>query len=204
MRNKRFFTVLSVFFLFVSFVSEAKLYGQTAKTVSYTIEPILTNVQVVSARISSMYGVDLQVVESYVQAAVDLERRTGIAAPIVIAVAIHESSFNSYLFTKSGNPFGIKASQPWDGPTFSKRHDGKDTKFRVYSSVDEAILDFGNFIKSRPWFADALACPMDDYACVIEGLKKSDAQPGYSLNPDWGENVLGVIEKVGLKTLVNR
>lgn len=183
------------------------LTGQATQTVSYTPTEALSsgdNIQVVSARIASMYRVDQQMVESYVQAAVSQESHTGIAAPIVIAIAIHESGFTSTLFTNSGNLFGIKASSPWIGSTYSKFHDGEETKFRVYGSADEAIIDFGNFIKSRAWYADALSCPTDDYLCVVEGLKKTDFEPGYSMNPKWGDAVLNIVERVGLRDLVSR
>ena len=135
---------LGIFLLFPGEIS-----AQSVKRARFTVAPLDNNIRVVSTRIASIYGADEQVVESFVQTASDFEARTGVAAAIVIAIAIHESSFNSYLFSKTGNPFGIKAGKPWVGPTFSKNHDGKKTPFRVYSSVEEAVLDFGNFVKSR-------------------------------------------------------
>jgi len=42
---------------------------------------------------------------------------------------------------------------------------------------------------------------MNDYACVIDGLKKTDTEPGYSLNPQWDEAVLAIIEKIHLESL---
>lgn len=181
-----------------------------ASSVSAQLEPYKKielsggNVQIVAARIATLYNVNASIVEPYVQAAVSLESGIGIAAPVVIAIAIHESSFKSPLFAAAGNPFGIKADKSWEGSTFSKWHDGKVTKFRVYESAEAAVLDFGNFVKSRKWYADALSCPMDDYPCVVNGLRKTAYEPGYSLNPKWDEAILGIIEKFELQTVAVR
>lgn len=51
------------------------------------------------------------------------------------------------------------------------------------------------------YHADALACPSTDYACIVDGLKKTDIELGYSLNMQWDEVVLGIIEKMGLEVL---
>lgn len=207
MKSKTFFSGATVVVLTVLLFVADNLVGQVTKKVSYAPTEVLSSidkVQVVSARIASMYRVDKQMVESYVQAAVNHESHTGIAAPLVIAIAIHESGFSSTLFENSGNLFGIKASKPWTGPTWSKYHDGEETKFRVYGSADEAVRDFGDFVRSRVWYTDALNCPQGDYRCVIEGLKKTDLEPGYSMNPNWGEAVFAIIEKTGLQDLVSR
>ena len=179
--------------------------AQTAIAGPYPADVLLSgDVQAVSARIASLYGPDAETVELYVNAALNLEGRIGIAAPVIIGIAIHESSFKSDLFANSGNPFGIKAGKPWTGPTFSKWEDGNETKFRVYGSAEEAIWDFSTFVRSRSWYADALACPVDDSRCVIDGLKRTSLEPGYSLNPNWDESILDIIHKVGLQALTTR
>lgn len=206
MKNKPEFPASVLSFIILCLVIAGTATAQTTREPIALSQDAPRNNKVteVSARIASMYGVDGQMVEDFVQAAVNLESRTGIAAPVVIAIAIHESGFNSYLFTNTGNPFGIKASKPWTGPTFSMWHDGEETKFRVYGSAAEAVLDFGEFVHSRTWYADALSCPMDDYPCVIDGLKKTETESGYSMNPQWDEGVLAVIEKAGLQDLAAR
>ena len=162
------------------------------------------NIHDISYQIATMYGADVGTVESYVQAAVTYEDQIGIPASVVIGIAVYESSFNSYLFQNTGNPFGIKAGRDWTGPTFSKWDDGEETPFRVYNSPEDALLDFGLFIKSRGWYADALSCSSDDYVCVVDGLKKTDTEPGYSTNPEWDEKVVAMIEKLGLQALAAR
>lgn len=157
-----------------------------------------------SQRIIDRYGANPQTVRAFVQAAIRLEKSRGIPAAVVLAIAIHESGFKSDLFVQSGNPFGIKASSPWNGPCFSKWDDGQMSRFRVYGSAEEAVSDFGNFIQSRPWYSDALSCPPGDYTCVVEGLKKTDGEAGYSSSHDWDEAVLQVIDNLQLQPLAAR
>ena len=207
MRNKPFasnFTAtLLMNFFFVLKYSTAQ-QSEPDLTDSNVPASMSVDVHHVSRQIATLYGADPGTVESSVQAAVDYEDETGISAAVVIGIAVYESSFTSYLFQHSGNPFGIKAGKDWTGPTFSKWDDGEETPFRVYISPEEAVLDFGEFIRARGWYADALACPNGDYVCVIDGLKRTDTEPGYSMNPQWDEGVLGVIEKVGLGELAAR
>lgn len=185
--------------------ASSHLTAQTSMSGPYPADVLLSgDVQAVSARIASLYGADAETVELYVDAALNLEGRIGIAAPVIIGIAIHESSFKSDLFANSGNPFGIKAGKPWTGPTFSLWQDGIESKFRVYGSAEDAIWDFSVFIKSRSWYADALACPVDDSRCVIDGLKRTSLEPGYSLNSNWDESIMDIIQKVGLQGLTTR
>lgn len=205
MKNKLNFPVLLIACLSGLFFVSGELSAQSENNTSYSINTLQDgDVPAVSARIAAMYGGDVQVVERYVQAAINLESRIGVSAPVVLSIAIHESSFKSELFEHAGNPFRIKAGKPWVGPTYSKWEGGEEIKYRVYGSPEEAILDFGNFVKSRTWYLDVLDCPIDDSRCVIDGLKKTDAEPGYSMNPNWDEAVMEIIQKVGLQSLVTR
>lgn len=176
--------------------------GQPAYDASNSAENTRTHtVETVSGRIAAQYGADAGIARSLVQAAVQYEQHTGVPAAVVVAIALQESGLTSPLFRDSGNPFGIKASNPWTGPTYTMWHDGEETRFRVYNTAEEAVTDFGNFVRSRRWYADALTCPAHDYTCVIDGLKKTDSEAGYSMDPNWDEAVLAVIEKTGLREL---
>lgn len=202
MKNKSSFYNYSLLPLAIIFLLSTNLTGQPPDHPVYN-KLIAVNgpVQLVSSRIAIAYSADEQVVESYVQAAVSHADRIGIAAPVIVAIAIHESSFNSFLFTNTHNPFGILASKPWIGPTFSKMEVGKETTYRVYDSAEAAILDLGSFVHSRLWYDDARACGLDQYTCVVEGLMKTNLEPGYSMDPNWGQNVLGIIVKMELGDL---
>ena len=99
MRNKSSQLFFNILYLILSPFVINNVNGQTASVEYHTTEAVACwDVPDVSTHIASMYHADVQVVESYVEAAVNLERHSGIAASVVIAIAIHESSFNSYLF----------------------------------------------------------------------------------------------------------
>lgn len=158
----------------------------------------------VAQRIALKYNSDRQTVEEFIRAAFDRQYQIGIPAPVIVAIALNESSFNSALFIRTGNPFGIKASGPWDGPTYPMWHDGEMTHFRVYGSAEEALLDFSGLIHSRYWYEDALSCPFDNFECFVRGMEKGETEPGYALDPNWGDNILRLIEENELQPLCRR
>ncbi|MEY3239071.1 MAG: hypothetical protein RIR11_509 [Bacteroidota bacterium] len=200
--NNVFRSILVLHFIISSFLTVI-LSGQTSKNdTCIAINPTQDSITALSSRIAILYGADAQVVEQFVQAAIDIEFETGITAIVIIAIAIHESSFKSVLFVNAGNPFGIKAGSDWPGATYTKEDDGAASKFRVYPSPEAAVRDFGLFVNSRTWYTDALTCDKENYLCVVNGLKKTDTELGYSSNPLWDEAIIGIITKVGLHHLV--
>ncbi len=205
MKNKTAYPILATICLAILLFVAGETTAQVVTNESNTAEDFFGgDVKSVSARIASLYGADAPAVERFVQAAINMESRIGIAAPVVIAIAIHGSSFKSELFLNADNPFGIKASNPWFGPSYIKQNDPDEAKYRVYGSAEEAVWDFGIFVKSRSWYADVLDCPMDDSRCVIDGLKKTDLEPGYSMDPNWDEAIMDIIQKMRLQELVTR
>jgi hypothetical protein len=92
MQNKWMFIVLVLANLlcsysFNAFSQEARQVNQTNQASTPTEETML----LVAARITEVYHADAGTVESFIRAAVRLESRTGVAAPVVIAIAINES-----------------------------------------------------------------------------------------------------------------
>lgn len=141
------------------------------------------------------YSANPFTVERYMKAFCEYQYEIGIPSPVLMAIAWKESAFKSDVFRKTGNPFGIKASGGWRGPTYSVRRHGRTIKYRKYASAEEAALDFGKVLHSSWWYADALNCSFEDYAAVVHGLSKTDDEPGYALNPDWDEHILQLIEE---------
>jgi flagellum-specific peptidoglycan hydrolase FlgJ len=146
-----------------------------------------------SSEIAAKYQTCSRTILEFWQAAYDYQYEIGIPASIVMAIAIKASSFKSQLYLQTGNPFGIKASNSWDGPTYLQKKGDTEISYRVYGSPEEAVLDLGNFIHSRWWYADALACPFDDIICFIDGLKADLEEPGYALDPNWNEKIIQII-----------
>ena len=203
MNNNNVFRSIFILYFIISSFLTANLSGQASKNdTCIAIKPTEDSVIALSNRIAIVYGADAQVVERFVNAAIDIELETGITAIVVIAIAIHESSFKSALFINAGNPFGIKASDDWKGATYTKQDDGVASQFRVYPSPEAAVRDFGIFVNSRAWYTDALMCEKENYLCVVDGLKKTDTELGYSSNPLWDEAIIDIIAKVRLQHLV--
>ena len=149
--------------------------------------------------IAIKYDCDPTTVEEYWKAICEHQYDIGVPAPVVMAIALNESSFKSQLFANTKNPFGIKASNPWEGPTFAMWHDNETTLFRVYASAEEAVLDFRELVQSRGWYSDALSCPFDDFNCFVQGLKMNSNEPGYALDPNWDENIMRLISDNNLE-----
>lgn len=160
--------------------------------------------QFIAETIAGVYGADLPYVEAFVSEAIMLEKRSGLPAAAVVGIAMLESAgFTSRLFEKSRNPFGIKASQPWNGPIYMHWQYDEIAPFRVYGSAKEAVRDFSTFVSNRRWFADACACQAIDYYCFIDGLGCNNGEPGYSTDPMWPVKVKRLIDRFELYQLSN-
>lgn len=206
MKNNPCYLAFATFIFWVgTSFTQRKMNGQTTDSASFgQYSSLQHDVQAVSSTISVLYGADYSTVESYVQAAVSHEAQIGIPATVVVSIAVYESSFKSELFQESGNPFGIKAGKDWGGLVVYHYDDGMYTPFRKYGSAEEAVLDFGRFIQARRWYDDARGCSRYDYVCVVDGLKKTAHEPGYSTNSEWDEKVVELIERLGLEVLSER
>lgn len=188
------FSVLLIFFALSFDVSAQKSLPSAMKTIALVV--------------SDSFGAPTATVEAFMREALQLEQRDGVPAAVFIGLAILESAgFNSYLYQKAKNPFGMKATGIWKGETFMMWHEGKMTAFRQYDGPGEAVRDFATFLRSRRWFADALRCPSGDTDCFLDGLsakqgsKKWQYEPGYARDPEWGNKIRRVIAKYNLQEL---
>jgi flagellum-specific peptidoglycan hydrolase FlgJ len=164
--------------------------------------PLAPEAQTVARTLSNVYGADPVYVESFLREALVLEQNQGIPAVATVGIAVLESGgFTSELFRQSQNPFGIKASSPWQGAVVAYWHDQQLTPFRAYGSAEEAVQDFGRFLYTRRWFADAFRCANGDYSCFLDALTAAGREPGYSLDPSWAEKVRDVIIRNDLTVL---
>lgn len=158
----------------------------------------------ISKVVSDSFGASPALVEEFIREAREMEQDEGIPAKAFIAIAILESTgFTSYLYQNAKNPFGMRATKIWHGPTFVMWHEGADSPFRKYDSPRQAVRDFATFLNSRAWFKDALACPSSDLECFLKAMS-ADAlkkEPGYAADPEWANKVRRVIKKYGLDKL---
>lgn len=160
----------------------------------------------IAQMISDSFGAEVALIEEFITEAKQLEKDKGIPATAFIGIAILESTgFTSYLYQNAKNPFGMRATAIWKGPTFVMYHEGADSPFRKYDTPGEAVRDFAAFLKSRKWFRDALLCQPTDVECFIKGLSADwkKKEPGYASDPEWPNKVRRVIKTYKLELLKN-
>lgn len=164
-------------------------------------------VRAVAQMISDSFGAEVPLVEEFIREAKRLEKEKKVPATAFIGIAILESTgFTSYLYQNAKNPFGMRATSIWKGPTFVMYHEGRDSKFRKYDSPSDAVQDFAVFLKSRKWFLDAFKCSPSNVECFIKGLSANwkKHEPGYASDPEWPNKVRRVIKTYQLETLKAR
>ncbi len=164
----------------------------------------LSSYGMVAQMVSDSFGAPVGLVEEFIREAKGLEKDEGIPATLFIGIAILESTgFTSYLYKNALNPFGMRATKIWHGPTFIMYHEGADSPFRKYDTPKAAVRDFKAFLQSRKWFHDALQCPVSDIECFLKGMSANPAkkEPGYASDPEWANKVRRVIRTYKLESL---
>ena len=158
----------------------------------------------VAKMVSDSFGAPASLVEEFIREAKALEKDEGIPATAFIGIAILESTgFTSFLYKQALNPFGMRATKIWQGPTFVMFHEGADAPFRRYDSPRQAVRDFNAFLESRKWFNDALLCSVTDIECFLNGMSANrlKKEPGYASDPEWPNKVRRVIKTYKLDKL---
>ena len=184
---------------FIAFAANAQLSVHTTTLIKREIS-VASAAQVVS----DSFGAPVAIVERFMREAMQLEKSERVPAAAFVAISMLESTgFTSYLYKNSGNPFGMKAGPYWKGQVFMMWHEGEMTPFRAYATPTEAVYDFARFLRSRKWFKDALACPVGDYECFINGMTAhaKRREPGYAADPLWPDKVRRVIKQYNLEVL---
>jgi flagellum-specific peptidoglycan hydrolase FlgJ len=154
--------------------------------------------------VSDSFGAPVALIEEFIREAKALERDERVPAMAFIGIAILESAgFTSYLYKEARNPFGMRATKIWKGPTFIMWHEGADSPFRKYDSPKDAVRDFAAFLNSRKWFRDAFDCAPNDIECFLTALSANPdkKEPGYAADPLWASKVRRVIKKYKLEML---
>lgn len=147
--------------------------------------------------------------EKFVQSVVDClkGKKLNILSSVTIAQAILESGWGrSELAKNAHNLFGIKASKDWKGKTYSKKtKEQKPTgevyeivaDFRAYDSFADSIMDHDAFFVSTDWRRTNYAPVLDakDYKTQAKALQSC----GYATALDYGKQLIGLIERLGLQ-----
>ncbi len=133
--------------------------------------------------------------------------KNGILPSITISQAILESNWGeSRLALEGNNLFGIKADKSWHGKriNFSTKENYKDyvkADFRKYSSWDESISDYANFLKENNRYKKHGLFDSKDYVKQAQSLEDA----GYATTENekgekiYAEKLIGVIKKYNLR-----
>lgn len=147
--------------------------------------------------------------EKFVQSVADClkGKKLNILPSVTIAQAILESGWGkSELAKNAHNLFGIKASKDWKGKTYSKRtKEQKPTgevyeivaDFRAYDCYADSIMDHDAFFVSTDW-------RRKNYGPVLNAKNYKDQAKalqacGYATALDYGKQLIGLIERLGLQ-----
>lgn len=126
--------------------------------------------------------------------AMDQMRTHKIPASITLAQGILESgNGNSELARKANNHFGIKCHD-WTGETLYMDDDKANECFRKYASADESYKDHSTFLSGRSRYAKLFTLSINDYKSWAQGLKDA----GYATNPKYPQQLIELIERLGL------
>ncbi len=203
--NCRLLIIFSVLFFSITHASGQK--QNTSKTPAPAPGLDSAAVRAIAEVISDSFGAQIELIEEFIREAKRLETDEKVPATAFIGIAILESTgFTSYLYQNAKNPFGMRATPPWKGETFTMWHEGADSPFRKYETPGEAVRDFAAFLASRKWFRDALKCSPTDVDCFIKGLSANwkKREPGYASDPEWPNKVRRVIKTYKLESLTRK
>lgn len=141
-------------------------------------------------------------VERHTQAAIRIEKETGIPASYMVGQAGHETGWGKHEIKQRGgapsyNLFGIKAGAGWKGKvaevTTTEYVNGVAQKqvarFRAYNSYDESFRDYAKLITTSPRYEKASQQTGSAYA-YASGLQKA----GYATDPNYAAKLSRAIE----------
>lgn len=164
------------------------------KKVLFAILNCLTTIVILANPLANRY------LDTYKDIAIAEMHRSGIPASIKLAQGMIESDMGrSPLATKANNHFGIKCGRDWQGETFYRLDDDRDSTgtikescFRAYSNPQESYLAHSAFLsnpakQSRYGFLFKL--PTTDYSGWANGLKMA----GYATDPAYPNKLTKII-----------
>ncbi len=141
-------------------------------------------------------------VQQHTNAAIQVEKSSGIPASYMVGQAGHETGWGKHEIKMKGgapsfNLFGIKAGAGWTGKvaevTTTEYVDGvaKKTvaKFRAYDSYEDSFRDYARLITQSPRYAQA-SQQTDSAHAFATSLKKA----GYATDPDYAAKLSRAID----------
>lgn len=136
-------------------------------------------------------------VQRHTEAAINVEKTSGIPASYMVGQAGHETGWGKHEIKMKGgapsfNLFGIKAGGGWTGKvaevstTEYVNGEAKRTvaKFRAYDSYEESFRDYARLITKTPRYALA-SQRTDSVQAFTTGLQKA----GYATDPEYASKL---------------
>ena len=155
-----------------------------------------------STKSTSYQQAMINYVDQFRNIAMQEQARAGIPASVTLAQGLLESGAGrSDLAILANNHFGIKCpGGDWNGPTYFKKDDDKDafgnltpSCFRKYSNAQESYLAHTEFLRDPRKvnrYGSLFQLQPTDYEGWSVGLSRS----GYSTNPEYGSQLIKLIE----------
>lgn len=126
-------------------------------------------------------------IEKHKDDAVELMKKHGVPASIILAVAMHESANGTSVIARHlNNHFGMKG-----------KNSSKEIKsaYRGYESVESSYQDFISLLKNRRQFSPMFdKFTHYDYKNWVWGIQRG----GYAASRTWGSQVMATIKKFKL------
>lgn len=158
---------------------------------------------------ASYSQVDFELADRYIESHRDIAMsemaRTGVPASIKLAQGMLESDWGrSDLATEANNHFGIKCGGQWEGDTFYKSDDDRDTQgnivkscFRAFDSAYDSFIAHSDFLtdpKKAYRYGALFEIDPTDYKKWAKGLRTA----GYASDPKYPHKLIQLIEQYEL------
>lgn len=139
-------------------------------------------------------------IASIYPAAKKISQETGMSWELILAQAAHETGWGQKVLPGTNNIFNIKADRSWKGESktfnvWERDSNGKvvwlDQPFRVYGSLDDALLDRVQFLRENPRYNKA---GLFDKGTLGNLQKEADAlqKAGYATDEDYAQKLAGI------------
>jgi len=137
----------------------------------------------------------LNYIDNYSKLAVQSMKTYKIPASIKLAQAIYSSNAGqSKVAREARNHFGLLCNTEYQGEQYYETSDRSGNCYRTYASVEESFQDHNLFLTSRPRYESLFQLSPMDYKAWANGLQTC----GYSVNPEYAQRLIAIIEKYTL------
>ena len=137
----------------------------------------------------------LNYIDNYSKLAVQSMKTYKIPASIKLAQAIYSSNAGqSKVAREARNHFGLLCNTEYQGEPYYETSDRSGNCYRMYATVEESFQDHNLFLTTRPRYESLFQLSPMDYKAWANGLQAC----GYSINPEYAQRLIAIIEKYTL------